>query len=191
MSTTQEAMSTWLHQPDKSLSLSLHQWGGGRVLETIYNYKRGTEKTILKGCPPPPPKTKAFKKIVSCNGGRLIKPTSPLLSSPLLSLISPLLLLLLLLLLGPRHGMNPLIIIIIISLAQLQKDSLKHWYLPDYNWLIFFFFLRRVMGLHGWWVPPYPLLPSSPLLSSPPSKVKDSKYSQVCLSATLHGVLNF
>jgi hypothetical protein len=61
--------------PTRQVSLSLSINRG--VLETIYNYKRGTEKTILKGCPPLPPKTKAFKKIVSCNGG-LIKPTSPL-----------------------------------------------------------------------------------------------------------------
>ncbi len=162
MSTTQEAMSTWLHQPDKSLSLSLSpSMGGGGVLETIYNYKRGTEKTVLKGCPPPPPKTKAFKKIVSCKGGRLIKLTSPLLSSPLPSLISPLLLLILLL--GPRHGMNPLIIIII-SLAQLQKDSLKHWYLPDYNWLFFFSSLGESWNSMD--DGSLPTLLSSPLLSS-------------------------
>jgi hypothetical protein len=31
--------------PTKQVSLSIN---GGGVLETIYNYKRGTEKTILK-----------------------------------------------------------------------------------------------------------------------------------------------
>jgi hypothetical protein len=78
-----------------SLSLSFHQWGFWTQFTII---KEEQKRQSLKDALSHHPKQKAFKKIVSCNGG-LIKPTSPLLSSPLLSLISPLLLLLLL---GPR-----------------------------------------------------------------------------------------
>jgi len=64
MSTTQEAMSTWLHQPDKSLSLSLSiNGGGGEFWRQFTIIKEEQKRQSLKDALPHHPKQKHLRRL--------------------------------------------------------------------------------------------------------------------------------